>query len=109
MLAWDRLLETVICNEATELWLVPGQSPLIRVDERLRELQAPAPGAAEVEALWRQVAPPEARAERLRRRYAEFTFRYGQTPFSAVMIDSPAGGVALVRPGGGGATHVAAH
>ena len=48
MLAWDRLLETVIYNEATELWLVSGQPPLIRVDERLRELQAPAPGSAEL-------------------------------------------------------------
>jgi Tfp pilus assembly pilus retraction ATPase PilT len=97
VLRWDRLLETIVHNEASELWLAPGLCPLVRMGEQLRELQTRELKRAEVESLMRDVAPAEAQVEYAQRRFAEFVLWHGSAMFRATMIDVQGRCVGVVR------------
>jgi Tfp pilus assembly pilus retraction ATPase PilT len=87
-LQWDRLLETCCRSNATDLLLIPGSPPLIRLDELWRSLQVNATHLEEIRALATELlgANPRGRADG----YAFSSFRFGKSDrFRAMAIGFP--------------------
>ena len=97
-LQWDRLLETCYRRNATDILLSPGASPMIRLAESWRSLQAPAVDAATIRALASEQLGenPAGRAEG----YAYADFDYGDAGdagrFRATAFGYPATHVLLI-------------
>ncbi len=94
-LQWDRLLETCVRRNATDILLSPGASPMIRLAESWRSLQVPPADAATIQALASEQLGenPVGREEG----YSHSDFSYGDAGrFRATAFGYPATTVLLI-------------
>ena len=74
----DRILETVIKNECSDLHLTVGKRPTVRAGHGLLELQTKILEAADTAAVMKAIAPERAQIELQERGSADFAFAYGE-------------------------------
>lgn len=79
ILAWDRILETCVRRGATDILLVPGCPPQIRLADGLRSLQIDPCSAADLQQMAAMLLTPE-NAELREENYATLGFSYGKPP-----------------------------
>ncbi len=92
----DRLLDTVIKQNASDLHLSVGRPPTVRVRGRLVELKTRVLDAADTTALMKAIAPERSQNELQEEGGADFGFAYGDAARFRVSIFKQKGTVALV-------------
>src|SRR3712207_2399379 len=78
-LAWDRLLETCSSRNASDVLLMPGFAPSIRLQDEVRTLQVPPVEPADLEHLLREIFPAPPAVPASTDEYAYQDFSYGET------------------------------
>jgi len=92
----DRLLDTVIKQNASDLHLSVGRPPTVRVRGRLVELKTRVLDASDTTALMKAIAPERSQNELQEEGGADFGFAYGDAARFRVSIFKQKGTVALV-------------
>ncbi len=85
---WDRLLETCIQRKATDILLVPGSPPLLRVNDKWRPLVTPDLKPDALAELAAAKLGPEPTAREFGYFYVDFTF-HDSTRFRLMTFGHP--------------------
>jgi len=92
----DRLLETVIKQEASDLHLTVGRPPVIRVDGRLRNLETKTLGPEDTTALMKAITPERGQQEIQEEGGCDFGFAFGDAGRFRVSVFRQRGHLTLV-------------
>ena len=92
----DRLLETVIKQEASDLHLTVGRPPVIRLDGRLRNLETKVLGPDDTTALMKSITPERGQQEIQEEGGTDFGFAFGDAGRFRVAVFRQKGNIALV-------------
>jgi Tfp pilus assembly pilus retraction ATPase PilT len=58
-LAWDRIMETCVRNRGTDIVLVPGMPPFVRLEGGLRALSVEPVSASDIAQMLLELKPPD--------------------------------------------------
>jgi len=92
----DRLLETVIKQNASDLHITVGQPPCIRLDGRLRRLETKVLGPDDTTALMKSITPDRNQQELQEVGGTDFGFAFGDQGRFRVSIFRQKGSIAMV-------------
>jgi len=92
----DRLLDTVVKQDASDLHLTVGKKPTLRIRGRLVELNTKVLGPADTVALMKSITPERSQNELQEEGGSDFGFAYGDAARFRVSIFKQKGNVALV-------------
>lgn len=95
-LRWDRLLETCIRANGSEILLLPQMPPFVRVENRLRALAVDPLTSDDIATMLRELAPPEQPNDHgvyeFDRQYGPYRFRiaaFGSPPRLTILMRLP--------------------
>ena len=92
----DRLLETVIRQDASDLHLTVSRKPTIRLHGHLRELNTKVLNADDTMALMKAITPERSQQELQEEGTCDFGFAYGEEARFRVSVFRQKGSLALV-------------
>ena len=58
-MAWDRLMETCVRNRGTDIVLIPGMPPFVRMQAGLRQLMVEPVSAVDIAQMLLELSPPD--------------------------------------------------